>query len=330
MRLAVMVENLVPGTDGLLLRLELDDEGWSIARRPVDSSTVNRLQRALYPSPAAQAGLAFVTSFIRIAAANLVGSMGYNTNGWIDASPLQGLSPAELKNMHVMMQRQQRALPRPETVKDPAALAARQASSNTDGNETATAQKQTASDASSGSEDAGAVAKAGAGYPSGTAGSGPKITTEPARQAPKSILEVIKEFWGQFKHAKNLPKEERERYLQQLDRESKERKQSIRRERKERSNKEMEEYETSQERLVLQLPKLAARATYRKAHKAMRHLPPRGAVMVSGMVELEAKKGFAVIEVVAWWVPQKNKFDYRSMAIGVRRVQMRRQAPVGR
>jgi hypothetical protein len=58
--------------------------------------------------------------------------------------------------------------------------------------------------------------------------------------------------------------------------------------------------------------------------------PPRGSVLVSGLVELEAPKGYTVIDVVAYWDPKTRQFDNKSMMVRLRRLQAKNQAPVGR
>jgi hypothetical protein len=58
--------------------------------------------------------------------------------------------------------------------------------------------------------------------------------------------------------------------------------------------------------------------------------PPRGCIYLSGMVELETEKAFAVIDVYAWWDPATKKFDQRSMYLHLRRFQYKQQAPLRR
>lgn len=56
--------------------------------------------------------------------------------------------------------------------------------------------------------------------------------------------------------------------------------------------------------------------------------PPRGSILFSGMVELEAPKAFLVFDIRAAWDPQTKDFDTRSMRIQLRRLQWRAQAPI--
>ncbi|TVY22992.1 hypothetical protein LHYA1_G008809 [Lachnellula hyalina] len=56
--------------------------------------------------------------------------------------------------------------------------------------------------------------------------------------------------------------------------------------------------------------------------------PPRGSILVSGMVELEAPKAYLVFDVNAAWDPQVQDFDARSMVVKLRRFQWKSQGPV--
>jgi hypothetical protein len=70
------------------------------------------------------------------------------------------------------------------------------------------------------------------------------------------------------------------------------------------------------------------RKKFAQTWKPLRELPPRGAVLVSGLVELETSKAYIVIDVIAWWDPKTRKYDVRSMWMGLRRLQMKNQAPM--
>ena len=58
--------------------------------------------------------------------------------------------------------------------------------------------------------------------------------------------------------------------------------------------------------------------------------PPRGSILVSGMVELEAPKAYLVFDVRAAWDPQTQEFDLRSMMLQLRRFQWKSQGPAAR
>ncbi|KAB5549598.1 hypothetical protein GE09DRAFT_1223418 [Coniochaeta sp. 2T2.1] len=68
----------------------------------------------------------------------------------------------------------------------------------------------------------------------------------------------------------------------------------------------------------------------RQKWKRVPEQPPRGCVLVSGLVELEAPKGFTVVDVVAYWDPKTRQFDTKSMMVRLRRFQMKQQAPIRR
>jgi len=57
--------------------------------------------------------------------------------------------------------------------------------------------------------------------------------------------------------------------------------------------------------------------------------PPRGSILVSGLIELDSPKAWLVIDVRAAWDPKTRQYDLRSMYLGMRRLQMKRQAPLG-
>lgn len=67
-----------------------------------------------------------------------------------------------------------------------------------------------------------------------------------------------------------------------------------------------------------------------KAWKRVPEQPPRGSVLVSGLVELEAPKGYTVLDVVAYWDPKTRQFDNKSMMVRLRRLQAKNQAPIRR
>lgn len=56
--------------------------------------------------------------------------------------------------------------------------------------------------------------------------------------------------------------------------------------------------------------------------------PPRGSVVVSGFVEVESKKSWIVLDVVAFWDPKTRQYDKRSMTVALRRLQAKEVAPL--
>lgn len=77
-------------------------------------------------------------------------------------------------------------------------------------------------------------------------------------------------------------------------------------------------------------PWKAFKKQFLKAWKRVPEQPPRGCILVSGLVELEAPKGYTVVDVVAYWDPKTRQFDNKSMMVRLRRFQMKNQAPIRR
>ncbi|TVY76047.1 hypothetical protein LSUE1_G006850 [Lachnellula suecica] len=73
---------------------------------------------------------------------------------------------------------------------------------------------------------------------------------------------------------------------------------------------------------------LALRTKLKQTWRPAPNYPPRGSILISGMVELEAPKAFLVFDVKAAWDPQTKAFDQRSMFLQLRRFQWKSQGPV--
>ncbi|KAM3086108.1 hypothetical protein ACMFMG_000248 [Clarireedia jacksonii] len=56
---------------------------------------------------------------------------------------------------------------------------------------------------------------------------------------------------------------------------------------------------------------------------------PRGSIIVQGFVEMDAPRAWIVCDVQAAWDPKTKAFDPRSLFIKLRRVQMKKQIPLG-
>lgn len=56
--------------------------------------------------------------------------------------------------------------------------------------------------------------------------------------------------------------------------------------------------------------------------------PPRGCILLSGLVELETPKVVFVVDVASWWNPTTKKFDLDSMVLNLRRFEARHQRPL--
>ncbi|KAH8817136.1 hypothetical protein F5884DRAFT_778527 [Xylogone sp. PMI_703] len=71
--------------------------------------------------------------------------------------------------------------------------------------------------------------------------------------------------------------------------------------------------------------KMKLAQTWRSANA----MPPRGSVIVSGMVEINAPKAWLVFDVTAAWDPKTKAYDTKSLVLRLRRVQMKKQWPAG-
>ncbi|KAK0624562.1 hypothetical protein B0T17DRAFT_616775 [Bombardia bombarda] len=66
----------------------------------------------------------------------------------------------------------------------------------------------------------------------------------------------------------------------------------------------------------------------KETYKPIRLDPPRGCVLVSGLVEIDTPKAIVIIDVFAWYDPKRKTYDERSMHMSLRRMQFKRQAPL--
>jgi hypothetical protein len=57
--------------------------------------------------------------------------------------------------------------------------------------------------------------------------------------------------------------------------------------------------------------------------------PPRGSILVTGFVEVDSPKAWLVFDVKAAWDPKTKSYDARSMQLSLRRMQMKKQGPLG-
>lgn len=74
---------------------------------------------------------------------------------------------------------------------------------------------------------------------------------------------------------------------------------------------------------------MAFKLTLQKTWRPAPEYPPRGSILASGLVELETPKAWLVFEVKAAWDPKIRQYDPRSMHIALRRLQMKKQGPLG-
>jgi hypothetical protein len=76
-------------------------------------------------------------------------------------------------------------------------------------------------------------------------------------------------------------------------------------------------------------PLLAFRSKLKQTWRPAPNYPPRGSILVSGMVELESTKAYLVFDVRAAWDPKAKAYDPRSMRLQLRRFQWKQQGPSG-
>jgi hypothetical protein len=82
-------------------------------------------------------------------------------------------------------------------------------------------------------------------------------------------------------------------------------------------------------KLHLQRAFMAFRTKFAQTWRPAPNYPPRGSILVSGLIELDSPKAWLVIDVRAAWDPKTKQYDPRSMHLAMRRLQMKRQAPLG-
>ncbi|KAF8860049.1 hypothetical protein BDZ45DRAFT_703998 [Acephala macrosclerotiorum] len=76
-------------------------------------------------------------------------------------------------------------------------------------------------------------------------------------------------------------------------------------------------------------PIMAFKAKLAQTWKPARDFPPRGSILVSGLVELDTPKAWLVFDVKAAWDPKARAYDPRSMHVQLRRMQLKKQGPIG-
>ncbi|KAI0383595.1 hypothetical protein F5Y04DRAFT_28726 [Hypomontagnella monticulosa] len=60
----------------------------------------------------------------------------------------------------------------------------------------------------------------------------------------------------------------------------------------------------------------------------IRDVPPRGAIFVSGLVEIQTPHSFIVLDVSAWWNPKTEKFDLKTANFVLRTIRAKTQTPL--
>ncbi|XXH06133.1 hypothetical protein Hte_012578 [Hypoxylon texense] len=61
--------------------------------------------------------------------------------------------------------------------------------------------------------------------------------------------------------------------------------------------------------------------------RPMRELPPRGAILVNGLVEISTKRAFITVDCSAWWDPKTKRYDPKTASFRLRSLRMKNQAP---
>jgi hypothetical protein len=74
-------------------------------------------------------------------------------------------------------------------------------------------------------------------------------------------------------------------------------------------------------------PLLAFRSKLMQTWRPAPSYPPRGSILLSGMVELESSRAYLVFDVRAAWDPKEKAYDARSMQLKLRRFQFKQQGP---
>jgi hypothetical protein len=74
---------------------------------------------------------------------------------------------------------------------------------------------------------------------------------------------------------------------------------------------------------------LAFKSELQQKWKPAKDYPPRGSILVTGFVEVDSPRAWLVFDVKAAWDPKTKTYDPRSMVLSLRRLQMKKQGPVG-
>jgi len=73
----------------------------------------------------------------------------------------------------------------------------------------------------------------------------------------------------------------------------------------------------------------AFKLKFSQVYKPPPSFPPRGSILVTGLVELDSPRAWLVFDIQAAWDPTEKEFDQRSMRLKLRRMQMKKQGPLG-
>ncbi|KAH8597428.1 hypothetical protein B0O99DRAFT_684753 [Bisporella sp. PMI_857] len=104
---------------------------------------------------------------------------------------------------------------------------------------------------------------------------------------------------------------------------------------KDKSLLDSEETKAAASRIISSLhshfyrPLLEGRKALRRKFQPLKPLPPRGCIMLSGLVEVDATSAWLVFDVKAFWNPKTKAWEHRSTDCKLRRFQNKRQGPPG-
>src|SRR6266536_1247718 len=68
----------------------------------------------------------------------------------------------------------------------------------------------------------------------------------------------------------------------------------------------------------------AFKKKFAQTFKPAPNYPPRGSILISGLVEIDSPRAWLVFDVRAAWDPKTKTFDARSMSIQMRRTQLKK------
>jgi hypothetical protein len=77
-------------------------------------------------------------------------------------------------------------------------------------------------------------------------------------------------------------------------------------------------------------PILAFKKKFAQTWRPAAGYPPRGSIIVSGLVEVDSPKAWLVFDVKATYDPKEKEFDGQNMTVALRRFQVKKQGPMGR
>lgn len=74
----------------------------------------------------------------------------------------------------------------------------------------------------------------------------------------------------------------------------------------------------------------AFKQKFAQTWRPMGALPPRGAIYISGLVEVYTPRALLTVDCTAWWDPKTERFDMKTVSFRLRTLRMRTQTAAGR